>query len=63
MTPKPRRTRAYTTRKLPSELLDRIRMLAATKSALTGERVTMEAVVAEVIREGLPVVEEKVTGR
>lgn len=60
MSPK---TKAYTTRKMPSELLDRMRVLAAWRTAETGQRVTLEHVFAEVLKRGLPLVEAEVIGR
>lgn len=54
------RLTAYTTRKMPKDFLDRMRVLAAMKSADEGERVTLEQVVNEVIKRGLPLIEKDV---
>lgn len=51
---------AYTTRKMPKDFLDRMRVLAAMRSADEGHRVTLEAVVNEVIKRGLVLVEKDV---
>ena len=57
---KRQRFRAYTSRRMPADLLDRVRLLAATQTAVSGKRATMESVMAEVIRRGLPLVEREV---
>ena len=51
--------RAYTTRTMPKEILDRVRVLAAERSESEGRRVTMEWMVAEVLRKGLPLMEQE----
>lgn len=60
MTPKNGKVTAYTSRKIPRDFLSRMRVLAAMRSADEGQRVTLEAVVNEVIRRGLPLVEKDV---
>lgn len=60
MTPTKAKVKAYTSRKIPVDFLARMRVLAAMRSADEGERVTLEAVVNEVIRRGLPLVEKEV---
>mgnify|MGYP001586064633 CR=1 FL=1 len=52
--------RAYTTRKMSSDLLNRMRVLAAMKSAEDGSRVTLEAILTDVIRKGLPILEKEI---
>jgi len=54
------RMRAYTTRKMPADLLDRLRVLASVKSAEEERRVTLEAMVNEAIERGLPVLEREI---
>ena len=63
MTPKTmtgRRVKAYTSRKIPVDFIDRMRVLAAMRSATEQRRVTLEQVVNDVIRRGLPLVEREV---
>ena len=59
MTPKSARVRAYTTRKLPDDFLNRMRILAAFRTAEEKRRVTLEDVVNDVIKRGLPLVEKE----
>ena len=54
------RVRAYTTRKMPSELLERLRVLAAVKSAEDGRRCTLEWIVNEALRIGLAQLESEI---
>lgn len=54
--------RAYTTRKMPDDILKRMRILAAMKSAEEERRVTLEWVMTEVLRRGLPLLEREVLG-
>lgn len=57
------RLRAYTTRKMPHDLLKRMRIVAALMTADADQRVTLEWVLAEVIRRGLPLLENEVMPR
>ena len=58
---KPKRPfRAYTTRKLPLDLLQRLRVLAAAASAKEEDRVTMEAMHAAALRRGIPLLEKDI---
>lgn len=59
MTPK-KPVRAYTSRKMPTDFLNRMRVLAAMRTADEGRRVTLEQIVNEVIKRGLPLVEKDV---
>ena len=56
------KTCSYTTRKMPAEYLKRMRMIAAFKSAETDHRVTMEWVLNEALKRGLPLIERDVFG-
>ena len=51
---------AYTTRKMPTDLLKRMRVLAAMKSADEDRRITLEAIVADALRRGVPLLEKEV---
>lgn len=55
-----RKTAAYTTRKMNPDYLARMRVLAAMRSADEKRRVTLEQIVNEVIKRGLPLVEREV---
>lgn len=54
------KTRIYTTRKLPLDLLKRLRLLAAMMSAERDRRVTIEQVVNEALTRGIPLIEREV---
>jgi hypothetical protein len=54
------KTRIYTTRKLPLDLLKRMRLLAAMMSADRDRRVTIEQVVNEALTRGVPLLEREV---
>lgn len=54
------RMRAYTTRKIPADLLERLRLLAAAKSVEDNQRCTLETMVTEAIRRGLPELEREI---
>ena len=56
------KTRSYTTRKMPSDFLKRMRMIAAFKSADSDGRITMEWVLNEALKRGLPLIEREVFG-
>lgn len=56
----PSKTRIYTTRKLPLDLLKRLRLLAAMMSAERDRRVTIEQVVNEALTRGIPLIEREV---
>ena len=56
----PKLTIAYTTRKMPTDLLKRLRVLAAFQSAEENRRVTLEAMVAEALRRGVPMLEREI---
>lgn len=56
----PAKTRIYTTRKLPLDLLKRMRLLAAMMSAERERRVTIEQVVNEALARGVPLIEREV---
>ena len=56
------RLRSYTTRKMPADFLKRMRMIAAFKSADGEARTTIEWVLNEALRRGLPLIEKEVFG-
>lgn len=61
MTPKAKPAlRAYTTRKMPADVLNRLRVLASLRSAEEGERVTLESMVTEALRRGLQALEKEI---
>jgi hypothetical protein len=52
-TPYKSRVRAYTTRKMPADILERLRVLAAMRSAMEKRRITLEEIVNEALTIGL----------
>jgi hypothetical protein len=60
-TPAPK-VRVYTTRKLPLDLLKRMRLVAAMLSVERDKRVTIEQVVNEALAYGVPRLESEAFG-
>lgn len=56
------RVRAYTTRKMPVDLLERLRVVAAMRSATERRRVTLETVITEALTIGLDELERNILG-
>jgi len=57
---KPPVTRAYTTRSVPVELIDRMRVLASAKTMEDRQRITLEQIVNEALRRGIPLLEREI---
>ena len=56
----PPTTRAYTTRSVPLELIDRMRVLASAKTLEDRRRITLEQIVNEALRRGIPILEREI---
>lgn len=56
---KQERVRAYTTRAMPVDYVDRLRIEAAKRSKKSGDRVTIEAMMNRAIQLGLTILEKE----